>query len=171
MELLLKENCKKDIKELAKEVEKKILLTTHYECNNYGEIIKVQGKYSKKFIQLYENNMRSFLVNCDKNNYVGNINLIDNLMNDVFTPKQISEYIVECPHILFKDRNKKYFDYIEKQEEVAYDKSKLAINSQYRCKKCKENKCVVNQAQLRSADEPMSTLITCLNCGNRWQMN
>jgi len=163
-----------DIMKLAKNVEKEILRVSHYECNHYGELIMKapqNEQYSNNFIKLYENNIRTLLINLDKNNYVSNDNLMNNLLDGTFTPKQISEHIVECPQILFPNRNKKYFDYIEKQEEVAYDKSKLAIESEYKCRKCKENKCAVNQAQLRSADEPMSILITCLNCGNRWRIN
>lgn len=39
----------------------------------------------------------------------------------------------------------------------------------FRCMKCKERKCVYTQAQLRSADEPMTTMVRCINCGHRWR--
>ena len=36
--------------------------------------------------------------------------------------------------------------------------------------KCKQNKCTITLAQLRSADEPMSVLVTCMNCGHKSQI-
>ena len=37
------------------------------------------------------------------------------------------------------------------------------------CFKCKKRKCSYYQMQTRSADEPMTTFVTCLLCGNNWQ--
>jgi len=39
----------------------------------------------------------------------------------------------------------------------------------FTCSKCKENKTTYFQLQTRSADEPMTTFVTCVNCGNRWK--
>lgn len=39
----------------------------------------------------------------------------------------------------------------------------------FTCRKCKSNKCSYYQLQTRSADEPMTTFVTCVNCGNRWK--
>jgi len=36
------------------------------------------------------------------------------------------------------------------------------------CRKCKSNKTIFYQKQTRSADEPMTTFITCEN-GHRWK--
>jgi len=41
--------------------------------------------------------------------------------------------------------------------------------SMFKCGKCKLNNCVYFQMQTRSADEPMTTFVTCLNCNNRWK--
>ncbi|KAH8583431.1 transcription elongation factor TFIIS [Cryptosporidium sp. chipmunk genotype I] len=40
---------------------------------------------------------------------------------------------------------------------------------QFTCGKCKTNKTTYYQMQTRSADEPMTTFVRCLNCGNRWK--
>ena len=45
----------------------------------------------------------------------------------------------------------------------------IKINNQptsnvYRCKKCKKNKCQVTQRQTRSADEPATTFVKCIEC-------
>lgn len=42
-------------------------------------------------------------------------------------------------------------------------------DGQFTCGKCKTNKTTYYQMQTRSADEPMTTFVRCLNCGNRWK--
>ena len=46
------------------------------------------------------------------------------------------------------------------------DESKKGV---YRCGKCKSWKTTYYQLQTRSADEPMTTYVTCMNCEKRWK--
>ena len=39
----------------------------------------------------------------------------------------------------------------------------------FMCSRCKTYKTTHYQMQTRSADEPMTTFVTCLHCGNRWK--
>jgi DNA-directed RNA polymerase subunit M/transcription elongation factor TFIIS len=39
----------------------------------------------------------------------------------------------------------------------------------FKCGKCKSVKTTYYQMQTRSADEPMTTFVTCKNCRNRWK--
>jgi DNA-directed RNA polymerase subunit M/transcription elongation factor TFIIS len=39
----------------------------------------------------------------------------------------------------------------------------------FKCGRCKSQKTTYYQLQTRSADEPMTTFVTCVNCGNRWK--
>lgn len=39
----------------------------------------------------------------------------------------------------------------------------------FMCSRCKTYKTTHYQMQTRSADEPMTTFVSCLNCGNRWK--
>lgn len=41
----------------------------------------------------------------------------------------------------------------------------------FTCGKCKSKKTTYTQAQTRSADEPMTTFVTCLNCEHRWKFS
>jgi len=41
----------------------------------------------------------------------------------------------------------------------------------FQCGKCKQRKTRYRQAQTRSADEPMTTFVTCTNCNNRWKFS
>lgn len=60
------------------------------------------------------------------------------------------------------------------QEKIQRDKNKYettieAATDTFTCRKCKSNKCTYYQMQTRSADEPMTTFVTCIDCGNRWK--
>ena len=44
-----------------------------------------------------------------------------------------------------------------------------ASTDTFECRRCKKNRCTYYQAQTRSADEPMTVFVTCLECGNRWK--
>lgn len=44
-----------------------------------------------------------------------------------------------------------------------------AETDQFKCGKCHKRKCRYYQMQTRSADEPMTTFVTCVNCNNRWK--
>lgn len=39
----------------------------------------------------------------------------------------------------------------------------------FKCGRCKSKKTTFYQMQTRSADEPMTAFITCLNCDNHWK--
>lgn len=41
----------------------------------------------------------------------------------------------------------------------------------FRCARCGQRKCTYYQMQTRSADEPMTTFVTCVNCNARWKFS
>jgi len=48
---------------------------------------------------------------------------------------------------------------------------KQAETDAFQCGRCKQRKCRYRQAQTRSADEPMTTFVTCTNCNHRWKFS
>tara|TARA_B100000902_G_scaffold399251_1_gene469259 strand:- start:2474 stop:2995 length:522 start_codon:yes stop_codon:yes gene_type:complete len=44
-----------------------------------------------------------------------------------------------------------------------------ASTDDFTCRNCKSKKCTHYQLQTRSADEPMTTFVTCIDCGTRWK--
>ncbi|KAG0306920.1 RNA polymerase II elongation factor [Dissophora globulifera] len=46
-----------------------------------------------------------------------------------------------------------------------------AETDMFKCGKCKGRKTRYYQMQTRSADEPMTTFVTCINCNNRWKFS
>ncbi|KAI9497214.1 transcription elongation factor S-II [Zychaea mexicana] len=47
--------------------------------------------------------------------------------------------------------------------------SAQAETDMFMCGKCKGRRCTYFQMQTRSADEPMTTFVTCVSCGNHWK--
>jgi DNA-directed RNA polymerase subunit M/transcription elongation factor TFIIS len=39
----------------------------------------------------------------------------------------------------------------------------------FKCGKCKSKKTTYYQMQTRSADEPMTTYVTCMDCDAKWK--
>lgn len=44
-----------------------------------------------------------------------------------------------------------------------------ATTNSFKCGRCGKRKCTYYQLQTRSADEPMTTFVTCVNCNKRWK--
>ena len=54
------------------------------------------------------------------------------------------------------------------------DKNKFEVNmaaatDTFTCRKCKGNKCTFMTLQTRSADEPSTIYVCCLQCNARWK--
>ena len=112
------------------------------------------------FVQIYIDKLRSVYLNLD-NPYV-----LKMLENDDIK----SHTIAFMTHQ--EMRPDKWDDLIK--EKMKRDKNKFETNIEaatdtFTCRKCKQKKCTYYQVQTRSADEPMTTFVTCLNCDNRWK--
>lgn len=55
------------------------------------------------------------------------------------------------------------------RDQNKYEPKLEASTDNFQCRKCKSKKCTYYQLQTRSADEPMTTFVTCLDCGTRWK--
>lgn len=57
----------------------------------------------------------------------------------------------------------------EKKKASMFEVPMQTITDRFYCRKCKKSETTYYQLQVRSADEPMTTFIQCVNCGNRWK--
>ena len=45
----------------------------------------------------------------------------------------------------------------------------MTATDQFECRRCRKRRCTYYEMQTRSADEPMTTFVHCLHCGNHWR--
>ena len=58
-----------------------------------------------------------------------------------------------------------------KKEEILKKTIKESTTNLFKCPRCKKRKTIYIEVQTRSADEPMTTFITCQECGKKWKQN
>jgi transcription elongation factor S-II len=120
----------------------------------------------KHFRRIYANKMSSIYLNIDTESYIKNDELYDLIMNDKLYLKNIAFL---RPHELFKKKWDKYLEKQKAEEDFLYSVGKSNITDEFKCSRCKKNETSYYQLQTRSADEPMTTFVQCINCGNRWK--
>ena len=78
---------------------------------------------------------------------------------------------LEYDHMEENLKLRKRLEEMEKENllKVRSAKDLSAETDMFQCGRCKQRKCKYYQMQTRSADEPMTTYVTCVNCGNRWK--
>ena len=55
------------------------------------------------------------------------------------------------------------------KDEHSVSRCLMPTTDMFPCKKCRSTRCSHYQMQTRSADEPMTTFVECLDCGHRWR--
>ena len=115
-----------------------------------------------------------------KNGYLKIINNIKNNKNNHFVLNQIKYGYFEPNEIVNMSYQKLYpeiwkqimlnnLQRDERMEKISKEENQEGTDM-FRCGKCKKRNCTYYQMQTRSADEPMTSFITCLSCSNRWKM-
>jgi len=122
---------------------------------------KVVKKWDNQFfIQIYLDHLRSIFVN---------------LRNDKLTQMVISGEI-KAHELAFMSHHEmlpEKWDELIKAKSIR-DKSKFeqnieAMTDTFTCRKCRSKQCTYYQMQTRSADEPVTTFVSCILCGTRWK--
>lgn len=108
---------------------------------------------------IYITKLHDICLNLDSKGYIKNTTLHNAIMNATITAYFIA---FMSPQELHPEHWK---DIIKKQT-VKEEAHGIVATDVYKCYKCKERKCKVTQMQTRSADEPITTIITCLVCYN-----
>jgi len=149
---------------ITKEIEKGIYNYTIDESEK-NNIIK--SWTCNLFLDLYRKKAYSILSNLDKKSYIKNTELIKMINNKQIIPYEIA---FKNPEELFPSKWIKILEEKDKINKDLFNTNLDDISTDiYQCHKCKQRKCTYYQLQTRSADEPMTTFVTCLNCGKRWK--
>jgi transcription elongation factor S-II len=128
------------------------------EATNRKIIKKWENKF---FVQLYIDRLKTVVFNLKKTPL-----LIEKLVTGYITP----ELFASMSHQeMYPDKWNKLIALKIKRDESKYVNRVEASTDMYQCRKCKSRKCTYYSVQLRSADEPMTTLISCLECSYNWK--
>jgi len=108
--------------------------------------------------------------------YLDRFKTIYNNVNNPYLSKLIKEKSIK-PHVIAlmthqemePDKWSALFDAKMKRDKHKYETRMEAATDTFKCHKCKSKECTYYQMQTRSADEPMTTFVTCIKCGNRWK--
>ena len=161
------------------------LFKIKYTCvNNFPEIIEksiynksIKDAKNKLIERSWDSPSFKLLY---KNGYLKVINNIKNNKNSQFVLNQIKYRYFEPNEIVNMSYQKLYTELWKQimlnnlQRDERMEKTSKEENQEgtdmFRCGKCKKRNCTYYQMQTRSADEPMTSFITCLSCSNRWKM-
>jgi len=162
-EVLLSKYNVKNSSDVATRIEKGIYNSSIRVGIEKGIIKKWDNKFFKN---IYLAKVRSVYSNLDKESYIKNTRLFDRLEANEFKPEELSE--MQAIRI-FPENWKELLDKKNKRDKFLYETRKEMTTDMFTCGRCRKNECTYYQLQTRSADEPMTTFVTCLNCGKRWK--
>jgi len=121
---------------------------------------KIVKKWDNKyFVQIYIDRLRSIYKNLNKN--------VIQLINSGTIQPHLVAFMTHqelCP-----EKWSELIDAKSKRDQHIFETNLEAATDTFVCRKCKSNKCTYYLQQTRSADEPMTIFVTCIECGQRWK--
>jgi transcription elongation factor S-II len=146
-----------DIK-ICKNIEKGLV---NYSIKKANEINIVKKWDNEYFVLIYIDRLRTIMMNLENN---------EELLNSIIN-KKIKAHKISClsHQDMQPEKWKTLIDNKKERDENLYSPKIDANTDNFTCRKCKSNRCSYYQLQTRSGDEPMTTFVSCIDCGNRWK--
>jgi DNA-directed RNA polymerase subunit M/transcription elongation factor TFIIS len=145
-------------------IEKGIYNYTIEKCNLRDILPLWDNPY---FLEIYMSKSKNIYSNLNSKSYVNNIKLIEKIKNGSILPYDLA--FIDT-HKLFPERWADIIDEKLKVDKMLNESLQESATDIFECPRCHKNKTIYLQIQLRSSDEPMTNFITCMNCGNKWQI-
>lgn len=154
----LAENFAKGYSSLAENLEKGVFNFAIKEATAKQIIKKWQNPL---FCEIYSARMKSVLINLKKNP-----TLLASIRSGEVGPETFAFMThLEMNPEQWKDRIEKKI----KRDRLKFTSNVEASTDMFSCSRCKSKKCTYYEMQTRSADEPTTVFVTCLNCGKNWK--
>jgi len=118
------------------------------------------------FQELYRTQLRSLLWNIHPRSLVKNPRLLERCLAGEFPLAQIPSM---SAYDMFPERWQELADKQLIREQKILEGNKSQATDEHKCNRCHKRQCTYYEMQTRSADEPTTIFITCLNCGKRWK--
>lgn len=142
---------------LAENLEKGIFNYAIKEAQSKKTIKKWENPH---FAQIYVDRLRSIYVN------LKNPELVISVINGEILPQVLA---FSTHQEMKPDMWRSLIDKKVKRDASKYTNNIQASTDMFTCNKCNSKKCYYYELQTRSADEPMTVFITCLDCGKQWR--
>jgi len=144
-------------------LEKSIYQTTFtYSQKNYI----ARSWKSPVFTDIYRQNVRSVFSNIHPESPVKNMRLLSRVIEGEF---RLSDIPSMSSYEMFPEKWFELKDKLLQREQKILEGNKSRATDQFKCRRCQKRECTYYELQTRSADEPMTIFITCLNCGKEWR--
>ena len=122
---------------------------------------KVVKKWDNQyFVQIYIDRLRSIYLN------LKNPEILEQIKSEAIQAHTVA---FMTHQEMRPDKWKELIEEKAKRDANKFETNVEASTDTFTCRKCKQNKCTYYQMQTRSADEPCTTFVQCLNCGQRWK--
>jgi len=143
---------------LGENIEKSVFNFAIKEATNNQIIKKWQNPL---FCEIYHSRLRAIYINLKRNE-----DLRNQLKNGEINMNQFAFMThQEMNPLQWKDRIEKKI----KRDRLKFTNNVKASTDMFTCGRCKSKQCTYYEMQTRSADEPTTVFITCLNCGKNWK--
>lgn len=137
-------------------LEKGIHNWTLKEATNKRVVKKWDNQF---FVQIYLDHLRSIY-----------LNLNESLINKVSSGEIKAQEIAFMTHQeICPEKWEELIKAKSIRDKNKFEQNLEAATDTFTCRKCKSKKCTYYQMQTRSADEPMTIFVTCIDCGSRWK--
>ena len=101
-------------------------------------------------------------------NNLKNVELLASLKSEELSPKTLA---FMTHQEMDPEHWKEMIEQKIKRDANKYSSNIEAMTEMFTCKKCKSKRCTYYELQTRSADEPSTIFISCLDCGKHWKQN
>lgn len=117
------------------------------------------------FTKTYERKTRHICGNLHPDCYIENKGLLERYKAGEFRFEDLMSW---TETEIFPERNKELAEKQFQREQRLLEGNKANATDQFFCGRCHKRQCTYYELQTRSADEPMTIFIQCVNCGKRW---
>ena len=118
------------------------------------------------FQLIYKMISKRIASNFQPNSYLANGQLMERWKEGEFTLDQLGQW---APYELMPSQWKDLKDQQFRRDKRIQEGNLAMATDRFRCSQCKKKMCSYYELQTRSADEPMTIFISCLNCGKHWK--
>jgi DNA-directed RNA polymerase subunit M/transcription elongation factor TFIIS len=134
---------------------------------NYAQTNYIPRSWkSQQFQEVYRQIVRAVFSNLHPESPVKNSRLINRVIEGEFTLSSIPSM---SAYEMFPENWFALKDKLLQREQKILEGNKSRATDQFKCRRCQKRECTYYELQTRSADEPMTIFITCLNCGKEWR--